>query len=147
MTVCLPPPPNAAPPLPPRPPVLRRALQVWVVDDDPVIAFYLGDLLVEHGHVVTTMIDPRQALSACAADPHGVDVVVTDQRMPALSGEQLARAMLALRPQIRVILYTGDCEAIDGPRALTLGVQHFLRKPFDARALLQAVRGSAEHGQ
>lgn len=139
MTIRLPSPPNTATRKP------DAALRVWVVDDDPVVALYLGELLHEHGHAVTTIADPRQALSDCAADPQRVDVLVTDQRMPALSGDRLASAMLALRPQIRVILYTGYSEPIDEPRARTLGVQHFFRKPFNARALLQAVRDAPGH--
>ncbi len=120
-------------------------LQVWVVDDDPVVALYLGELLHEHGFAVTTFADPRQALHACEADPRSVDVVVTDQRMPELSGDLLARALLRLRPQMRVILCTGYSDLIDEQRALAIGVQHFFRKPFDAQALLRAVRGSEPH--
>ena len=120
-------------------------LQVWVVDDDPVVALYLGELLHEHGYAVTTFADPQLALRACEADPHGVDVLVTDQRMPELSGDVLARALLRLHPQMRVILCTGYSDQIDERSAQAIGVQHFFRKPFDAQALLRAVRGGDRH--
>lgn len=123
----------------------RLPLQVWVVDDDPVVALYLGELLHEHGFAVTTFADPKRALRAYEADPRCVDVVVTDQRMPELSGDLLARAMLRLRPQMRVILCTGYSDLIDEQRAMAIGVQHFFRKPFDAQALLRAVRGAGGH--
>lgn len=120
-------------------------LQVWVVDDDPVVALFLSELLHEHGFAVTTFADPKQALRTYEADPRSVDVVVTDQRMPELSGDLLARAMLKLRPQMRVILCTGYSDLIDEQRALAIGVQHFFRKPFDAQALLRAVGGADGH--
>lgn len=120
-------------------------LQVWVVDDDPVVALFLSELLHEHGFAVTTFADPRQALRTYEADPRSVDVVVTDQRMPELSGDLLAHAMLRLRPQMRVILCTGYSDLIDEQRALAIGVQHFFRKPFDAQALLRAVGGGESH--
>lgn len=123
----------------------RPALQVWVVDDDPVVALYLGELLHEHGFAVTTFADPQQALRTYEADPRCVDVVITDQRMPALSGDLLAGAMLRLRPQMRVILCTGYSDQIDEQRALAMGVQHYFRKPFDAQALLRAVRAGETH--
>ncbi|WP_170200704.1 response regulator [Ideonella azotifigens] len=119
--------------------------RVWVVDDDPIVALYLGELLHEHGFAVTTFADPQAALHAYEADPRRVDVVVTDQRMPKLSGDVLASAMLRLRPQVRVILCTGYCDVIDERGALAIGVQHFFRKPFDAQALLRAVRGCDGH--
>ena len=124
---------------------VRVPLQVWVVDDDPIVALYLGELLHEDGFAVTTFADPRQALCAYEADPHCVDVVITDQRMPELRGDLLARAMLKLRPQTRVILCTGYSDQIDEQRALAIGVAHFFRKPFDAQALLRAVRGGDKH--
>ena len=120
-------------------------LQVWVVDDDPVVALFLSELLHEHGFAVTTFADPQQALRTYEADPRSVDVVVTDQRMPELSGDLLAHAMLRLRPQMRVILCTGYSDLIDEQRALAIGVQHFFRKPFDAQALLRAVGGGESH--
>lgn len=121
-----------------------RPLRVWVVDDDPVVALFLSELLIENGFAVTTFADSQLALRAYEGDPSTVDVVITDQRMPVLSGAALARAMLRLRPQMPVILCTGYSDKIDEQRALAMGVQHFFRKPFNAQALLRAVRG--EHG-
>lgn len=116
-------------------------LKVWVVDDDPLVALYLGELLLDQGFAVTTFGDPRQALLAYEADPLALDVLVTDQRMPVISGEALAGALLQRRPRLRVILCSAYCGPDDERRALALGIGHFFRKPFDARALLRAVRG------
>lgn len=112
---------------------------MWVVDDDDVVALYLGELLREHGFAVTTFADPQHALGAFRADPGAVDVVITDQCMPSLYGDALARAMLRLRPHLHIILCTGYSDLVDEQSALAFGVRHFLRKPFDVRALLGAL--------
>jgi len=109
------------------------------------VALYMSELLSEHGYATRSFGDPAQALAACRRDPDLVDVLVTDQRMPRLSGDALAQAMLGLRPGLRVVLCTGFSELIDARRARALGIQHFLRKPFEARALLRAVRGDHGH--
>ena len=118
-------------------------LRVWVVDDDPLVGLYLGELLQDQGLAATIFSDPCRALAAYEADPAALDVLVTDQRMPLISGEALARAVLARRPQLPVILCTAYSDQLDEPRALALGIRHFFRKPFDALALLRAIRGAA----
>ncbi len=118
----------------------RLPLQVWVVDDDPVVALYLGELLHEHGFAVTTFADPQQALRAYEADPRCVDVVVTDQRMPELSGDLLARAMLKLRPQMRVILCTGYSDLIG--RTACAGHRRAALLPQTVRRPGAAARGA-----
>lgn len=117
---------------------LRR---VWVVDDEPVVVFYLTELLRDKGCEVIGFSDPLQALCAFGADPLSVDVVITDQRMPGLAGDALAMAMLRLRPQVCVVLCTGYSDQIDERRAKAIGIRHYLRKPFDVRALWRAVNG------
>jgi DNA-binding NtrC family response regulator len=119
-------------------------LRVWVVDDDALVALYLGELLQDQGFAVTTFGDPRRALATFEADPEALDVLVTDQRMPALSGEALAAALLRRRPRLRVILCSAWCRPEDERRAQRLGIHHVFRKPFDARVLLQAIRGDGD---
>lgn len=116
-----------------------RAARVWVVEDDEVVALYLGELLRDAGHAVATYVDPRRALHAFQLDPQAMDVVVTDHRMPGLSGEALARALLARRPGLRIVLCTAYSDRLDERAARALGIAHYLRKPFDAQALLRAV--------
>jgi CheY-like chemotaxis protein len=123
----------------PAQPAAVRAARVWVVEDDEVVALYLGELLRDAGHAVATYVDPRRALHAFQLDPQAMDVVVTDHRMPGLSGEALARALLARRPGLRIVLCTAYSDRLDERAARALGIAHYLRKPFDAQALLRAV--------
>ena len=105
---------------------------------------YLTELLREHGQSVISFGDPQQALHRFECDPKGVDVVVSDQRMPGLRGDVMLQSMRALRPQLRVILCTGYSDQIDEQQALAIGVQAFFRKPFEAQALLRAVGDGRE---
>lgn len=114
--------------------------RVWIVEDDTAVSMYLNELLRDHGMAVTSFSNAVDALHAYMNDPHAVDVVVTDQRMPLLSGEAMARSMLGLRPRLRVILCTGFVDELDEQRLRRMGVAQLMRKPFDARALVSAVR-------
>ncbi|MFZ5544035.1 MAG: PAS domain S-box protein [Pseudomonadota bacterium] len=117
----------------------RQGVCIWVIDDEPAVSLYLGDLFEQHGYAVRAFEDPQQALQAYEAEPQAPDAVVTDQTMPRLSGDALARAMLQRRPALPVILCTGYNDRIDEPRALAMGIRAYFRKPFDAARLLQAV--------
>jgi CheY-like chemotaxis protein len=146
----VPPPPAVEPALPPAAPALpapsaagATGQRIWVVDDDPTVLVFLGDLLQGQGHQVTCFRDPLLARQALQREPMALDCLLTDQTMPHLSGADLARAALALRPTLPVILCTGYSDRIDEAGAAALGVQHFLRKPFEIQALLAALAAHA----
>lgn len=126
----------------PTPPI-GKGLRVWVVDDDAAVALFLSELLLDFGFEVASYTDAHAALEAFRAEPDGVDVVITDQRMPRLSGDELARAMLDLRPQQRVILCTGYSDSIDRDKARAMGISAYFKKPFDSAALVLAITGAA----
>lgn len=127
-------PPSLQPGIPPR-------TRVWVIDDDPVVMLYLTELLRHEGFDPLGFTDPLQALATFFSAPTALDVLLTDQRMPGLRGDALARAMRTLRPGLRVLLCTGYADATDEAGARAAGVTHFLRKPFDSAELLRALRG------
>ncbi|MGZ4955416.1 MAG: response regulator, partial [Methylobacter sp.] len=81
------------------------------------------------------------ALSAFQHDPEGVDLVLTDQTMPYLSGAQLAVAMFAIKPELPVILITGYSDKIDADEAKRLGIRCYVNKPVDGKKLLEILAG------
>jgi two-component system, cell cycle sensor histidine kinase and response regulator CckA len=123
--------PTAAPP-PPR----RRVL---LVDDDPPVAHAISRMLEALGYEVTACGDGAGALARFRGDPDGFDVVLTDQTLPGLRGDELTVALLALRPGLPVVLCTGFSERVDEERARELGARALLLKPFDLRELGAAV--------
>ena len=68
------------------------------------------------------------------------DLVITDMTMPHLTGDDLAKELLRLQPNLLIILCTGFSEKIDAEKARNLGIQGFLTKPVVLRELAETVR-------
>jgi CheY-like chemotaxis protein len=82
---------------------------------------------------------PNAALDWLADPRHEVDLLITDQTMPRLTGLQLARQAVAQRPQLPVLLYTGNADAVDAAALPAHGVRALLAKPVDPESLRAAV--------
>jgi CheY-like chemotaxis protein len=111
--------------------------RVAVVDDEVSVAGFMKELLVHWGLSVTEFHDARAALDAAAGGDE-FDLVITDQTMPGMTGLEFARAARALRPGLRIVLYTGYGEGIAPAELERAGVAAFLRKPIEPSEL-QAV--------
>jgi PAS domain S-box-containing protein len=112
---------------------------IMVVDDEASIVRFMTVLLEQLGCRVTGLTSASEALATFRADPYAVDLVLTDQTMPELSGVELARAMLACRADIPIMLSTGYSNAIDDDTARQIGIRRFLMKPVPAKVLADIV--------
>jgi len=92
------------------------------------------------GYRVHTCIDPRQALEQFEAQPAAFDLVITDMTMPHLTGAELARQLLAVRPGLPVVLCTGFSEIINEEKAVALGIRRLLMKPVLRDELAKVLR-------
>jgi PAS domain S-box-containing protein len=117
-------------------------LRIMVVDDETAVSSMLGDLLSFHGAQALIFDRPGEALSAFERDPAGVDLVITDQNMPGLSGLEMAKSMLQLRPDLSVILCTGHSEHVDEVIAIRSGIAEFIYKPIDVNRLIESIVNS-----
>lgn len=81
------------------------------------------------GYKVTGRTSSIEALEAFRNNPKGFDLVITDQTMPNMTGKTLAKELMAIRPDIPVILCTGFSEQIDEKRAKEMGISAFVMKP------------------
>ncbi|QLA20474.1 response regulator [Desulfolutivibrio sulfoxidireducens] len=113
--------------------------RILYVDDEESLAEIGAELLASLGFQVTAETDSRKALARFRADPRAFDAVVTDQTMPGLSGADLAREMLDIRPELPIILVTGFSESLSKERVRALGIRDFLLKPVLRRDLARAV--------
>ncbi len=113
--------------------------RILVVDDEAAIGRFLKELLEGQGYEVEVSEDPRQALARFEADPGEVDLVITDQTMPGMSGLRLAAGMRARRPDLPVILCSGFSDAVDENSAREAGIDAFLTKPIDMNSLLARI--------
>ena len=128
----LPVPPGAA-----VPPVAAR--RVLLVEDDALVARAVGRIIGRLGHEVTTCHDGAEALARFREDPARFDLVLTDETLPGLRGDELAQALLALRPALPVLICTGYSDRLDEERARALGARALLMKPLDVSQLEAAL--------
>ncbi|HEY0220100.1 MAG TPA: ATP-binding protein [Afipia sp.] len=110
-----------------------RSLNVLAVDDDGLVLMNTTAMLEDLGHIVFEATSGRQAL-AILQERSDIDLVITDQAMPVMTGSQLAEAIHAQRPNLPIILATGYAEL---PAGVALPK---LAKPFLQDDLAQAVR-------
>ncbi|NIW86333.1 MAG: response regulator [Gammaproteobacteria bacterium] len=119
---------------------------IMVVDDEVSVGSYLRELLEDAGYDVTLHTDPETALEDFGRRAQEIDLVVTDQTMPRLTGEELASRMLSVRPDLPIVLCTGYSTRIDCESAKNLRIRSFMRKPIDSAALLETIERLVAHG-
>src|SRR5262249_45899460 len=112
-----------------------RGERILVVDDERLICDSLAALLERLGYRVTTRSDPVEALELFASDPMRFDLVLPDLTMPAMTGADLVRAVLDLRPRTRVVMMTGFAGAWTPDALRSLGVQELVSKPITIESL------------
>jgi CheY-like chemotaxis protein len=91
----------------PWPPALAEG-DVLVVDDEPLIGSTLVRLMMHLGQHAVAVTLPEEALRLVESEPQRFALVVTDMSMPTMTGSELARALRALRPELRVVLSSGS---------------------------------------
>ena len=109
---------------------------VLVVDDETMVGEFMRDLLESWGLRVTVTAHGVAARDVFAREPQRFDAVITDQTMPRLTGLALARELLAVRPELPVILYTGYSDGLTEAEVKAAGALALVRKPVEPRALL-----------
>lgn len=114
--------------------------RILLVDDEAMIVELATLLLKELGYQVTSRAQSRQALELFATDPQAFDLVITDMMMPEMTGDQLARKLLAIKPDLPIIMCSGFSEQIGSEEILAIGVKELLNKPITIVELSQKVR-------
>jgi CheY-like chemotaxis protein len=120
---------------------------ILVVDDERPIANAVKQMLERLGYTVTAVFSSQEALDLFTDNPAGYDLLLTDQTMPIMTGDQLALKTLALRPDIPVVLCTGFSHVIDKARADEIGIHALISKPVVRRELAVAVRRALDAEQ
>ena len=117
-----------------------NAGRILLVDDEQALV-ESGRQMLEHlGHTVVAQTSSEEALEAFRADPEGFDLVITDLTMPKLTGIELAKEILQLRPGCPIVLATGFGENLTPERTREIGFRHLLRKPVLIRHLQDVTR-------
>ncbi len=113
--------------------------RIMFVDDEPELLKIAAEYFSEWGYQVETFAEPQTAWEEFARRPDRYDLVVTDVRMPRMTGAQLAERLLAKRPELPIILYTGY-SIDDQPESRKPCFRRVLQKPLLPSELMAAIR-------
>ncbi|MBR1252040.1 PAS domain S-box protein [Bradyrhizobium sp. AUGA SZCCT0169] len=118
-------------------PPYRRSLKIVSADDDPLVAFNTVAMLEELGHTVFSASSGAEALTLMK-EKGNIDLLITDQAMPGMTGAELAAAVHRDWPHLPIIIATGYAELPEGPAQTIPG----LRNPSLSRTLQTPSRRS-----
>ena len=104
--------------------------RILLVDDEELLVGIGKRMLERLGYHVTVKLHSFEALELFYKQPDQFDVVITDQTMPGMTGIELARRMLLIRPDIPIILCTGYSSMVDEGVAKQKGIREFAFKPL-----------------
>ena len=110
------------------------AERIALVDDDPDILALFSEILDLNGYTVSTFTDPLEALKDLQTNIRDYDLIISDFKMPCLSGNSLCQKLITINPELKVIImsaYTNkECD-----RTFT-----FVSKPLTVSKLINIVK-------
>ena len=126
--------------------ILGGSERILLVDDEKMLVA-AGQKALQHlGYTVDSRTSPIEALELFKAKPNHFDLVITDQTMPGMTGDVLARELMGIRPDLPVIICTGYSQTVDQKRAKQAGIKAFVLKPILINELANAVRVALGEG-
>jgi PAS domain S-box-containing protein len=128
-----------------RVPTAGRGETILVCEDEPSIRDLVERMLEREGYRALVAESPEDALRIAADRALHIDALLTDLIMPKMSGFDLARQVVALRPEIKTLYMSGYADSHLAGMQLDESVP-FLQKPFTASALARSLRATLENG-
>lgn len=119
--------------------------RILIVDDEEPIAEFIKEVVENHGYRARAFTNSREALTEFVQCSEQYDLVITDQTMPQLTGEEMAKAMLEVSRDIPIILCTGYSTHIDHEYAKKIGIKSYMMKPVKRRELLRQIKKVLEN--
>jgi PAS domain S-box-containing protein len=118
----------------------RGVERILIVDDEKTVTDVITQMLTELGYHVTSYNNSLAALDFFCLHPFSFDLVISDMTMPKMTGAKLIGEIHRVRPDIPVIMTTGNRKVINHEQAEALGIRVFLLKPPSIEDLSRAVR-------
>jgi signal transduction histidine kinase len=112
---------------------------IVVVDDEPAVAQVVERALQHYGHVVHVFNNPELALQFIQMQPSSVDLLITDQTMPGMTGDLLAESVHTLRADLPVLILTGFSHRLTPERIAAARAHAVMLKPVELDVLKQRV--------
>lgn len=112
---------------------------ILIVDDEVSITTYLTELLHLHGYKVTALNNSQDALNFFEENSNNIDLVITDQTMPNLTGLDIATQMLSISKKMPIILCTGYSENVEEQKAENKNIRAYMNKPIHSDELINTI--------
>lgn len=113
---------------------------ILYVDDEEPLTILGRQILESLGYRVTAVNNSLEALALLTRTPHEYDMLLTDHTMPSMTGFELSRQALAIRPDLPVILCTGYSDTVSPEQTRAAGISAFLYKPLSKKDLAETIR-------
>jgi PAS domain S-box-containing protein len=113
---------------------------VLLVEDEAAVRELVRAILASHGYEVLIAETPAQAVSICCENPQAIDILLTDVVMPDMTGPELARKLLSLCSNLKVIYMTGYAGESLAEQGLSADSFLVLQKPFTASDLARKIQ-------
>jgi PAS domain S-box-containing protein len=113
--------------------------RVLFVDDEPALGEVAHKMMTRLGYRPVIFHNPETAWEAFQQEPSAFDVLVSDLTMPVLTGVDLARRVLGIRPALPVIIASGHNDMLTAAGMHELGIRELLSKPIDHAALAHSL--------
>jgi DNA-binding NtrC family response regulator len=111
--------------------------RILVIDDDEDILNLFSDFLKKEGYGVTSFLDPLKALEEIHRRPQRYSIIITDVRMPGISGIELIRRICKINHDIKVIIISAF--EVNGEDLRNIRYDNFMEKPVHMQYLAQTI--------
>jgi PAS domain S-box-containing protein len=123
----------------------RRSLptgneHILFVDDEEMLVTVAKQLLTRLGYDVVATTSSLEAAYIFQNQPDRFDLLITDQTMPHMTGTQLAKELLNIRPDLPIILCTGFSEMVTAEKAKDFGIKEYIMKPVTQMDMAESIR-------
>src|SRR5256714_11834883 len=119
--------------------------RILIVDDQDVIRDSLAATLARQGHEVVAALDGPGALTKISASRF--ELMISDLKMPKMSGTELLAEARKIRPEMPVVLMTAFATVSTAVEAMKLGAYDYIQKPFDGEEIKHLVERTLEHNR
>lgn len=122
-------------------PVPQRGTEtILLVEDETGVRQLIRDMLRFYGYNVVEAEDQREAIEFCSRHDLKIDLLLTDVLMPNMSGPEMVRQMVPMRPDMKIIYMSGHSRERFAKTGLNLETDHFIQKPVLTEVLTSRIR-------
>jgi len=113
---------------------------IMLIDDEEILLKVTKIGLERLGYKITPFLSSKEALNNFVANSNNYDMVITDQMMPELTGIELAKCILKIKPKMKIVLYSGYSEGVG--KTIIKKISAFVKKPIKLQKLAQIIRNT-----